>query len=32
MARERGIMIDHAGFEASMERQREQARVLPSSA
>ncbi|HZF20185.1 MAG TPA: alanine--tRNA ligase [Burkholderiales bacterium] len=27
MARERGIMIDHAGFEASMERQREQARA-----
>jgi alanyl-tRNA synthetase len=27
MARERGIMIDHAGFEASMERQRERARA-----
>jgi alanyl-tRNA synthetase len=27
MARERGIMIDHAGFEAAMERQRERARA-----
>jgi alanyl-tRNA synthetase len=27
MARERGIMIDHAGFEASMARQRERARA-----
>ncbi|HXZ53864.1 MAG TPA: alanine--tRNA ligase [Burkholderiales bacterium] len=27
IARERGIMIDHAGFEASMERQRERARA-----
>jgi len=27
MARERGIMIDHAGFEASMQRQRERARA-----
>ncbi|MCC6609807.1 MAG: alanine--tRNA ligase [Burkholderiales bacterium] len=27
IARERGIMIDHAGFEAAMERQREQARA-----
>src|SRR5882724_9658772 len=27
MARERGIMIDHAGFEAAMQRQRERARA-----
>jgi len=27
MARERGVMIDHAGFEAAMERQRERARA-----
>jgi alanyl-tRNA synthetase len=27
IARERGIMIDHAGFEASMQRQRERARA-----
>src|SRR5215831_2034269 len=27
MARERGIMIDHAGFEAAMERQRQRARA-----
>ena len=27
IARERGIMIDHAGFEAAMERQRERARA-----
>ena len=27
IARERGIMIDHAGFEAAMQRQREQARA-----
>ncbi|MCL4802611.1 MAG: alanine--tRNA ligase, partial [Burkholderiales bacterium] len=27
IARERGVMIDHAGFEAAMERQREQARA-----
>jgi alanyl-tRNA synthetase len=27
MARERGVMIDHAGFEASMERQRERGRA-----
>src|SRR5262249_19102527 len=27
MARERAIMIDHAGFEAAMERQRERARA-----
>src|SRR3990170_6040253 len=27
IARERGVMIDHAGFEAAMQRQREQARA-----
>ncbi|MGB5082971.1 MAG: alanine--tRNA ligase [Burkholderiales bacterium] len=27
MARERGVMIDHAGFEAAMQRQRERARA-----